>query len=82
MWDLWWKKRHWDRFSPSTSVSPPIVPHLSSAIIIRDWYNRPVVASVIVDWIPLHLKEKNVYLETLRQKQVFINSLKIRLVKH
>jgi hypothetical protein len=22
MWDLWWKKWHWDRFSPSTSVSP------------------------------------------------------------
>jgi hypothetical protein len=22
MWGLWWTKRHWDRFSPSTSVSP------------------------------------------------------------
>jgi hypothetical protein len=22
MWDLWWTKRHWVRFSPSTSVSP------------------------------------------------------------
>jgi hypothetical protein len=22
MWDLWWKKWQWDRFSPSTSVSP------------------------------------------------------------
>jgi hypothetical protein len=21
-WDLWWTKRHWDRFSPNTSVSP------------------------------------------------------------
>jgi hypothetical protein len=21
-WDLWWTKRHWNRFSPSTSVSP------------------------------------------------------------
>jgi hypothetical protein len=21
MWDLWWKKWHWGRFSPSTSVS-------------------------------------------------------------
>jgi hypothetical protein len=21
MWDLWWAKWHWDRFSPSTSVS-------------------------------------------------------------
>jgi hypothetical protein len=22
MWDLWWTKRHWGRFSPRTSVSP------------------------------------------------------------
>jgi hypothetical protein len=22
MWDLWWKKWHWGRFSPSTSVFP------------------------------------------------------------
>jgi hypothetical protein len=22
MWDLWWTKLHWGRFSPSTSVSP------------------------------------------------------------
>jgi hypothetical protein len=22
MWDLWWTKWHWGRFSPSTSVSP------------------------------------------------------------
>jgi hypothetical protein len=22
MWDLWWTKWHWSRFSPSTSVSP------------------------------------------------------------
>jgi hypothetical protein len=22
MWGLWWTKRHWGRFSPSTSVSP------------------------------------------------------------
>jgi hypothetical protein len=22
MWDLWWTKWHWRRFSPTTSVSP------------------------------------------------------------
>jgi hypothetical protein len=22
VWDLWWKKWHWGKFSPSTSVSP------------------------------------------------------------
>jgi hypothetical protein len=30
-----------------------IAPH-SSPIIIRSWYNRPVVASGIMDWVPLH----------------------------
>jgi hypothetical protein len=56
MWDLWWTKRHYDRFkvfrSPTPSI-PPIAPH-SSSIIIRGWYNRPVVASVIVDYGPLN----------------------------
>jgi hypothetical protein len=50
MWDLWWTKRHWGRFSPSTLVSP--AKHFtdcSTLVIIQDWYNRPVVASVIVD---------------------------------
>jgi hypothetical protein len=40
---------------------PPIAPHSSSSIIILGWYNRPVVATVIVDSVPLHpKKEKNV----------------------
>jgi hypothetical protein len=35
MRDLWWTKWHWGRFSPSISVSlpilvPPIAPHSSS----------------------------------------------------
>jgi hypothetical protein len=45
MWDLWWTKWHWGRFSLSTSVSlpiriPPIDPQSSSSII---WgcYNKP-----------------------------------------
>jgi hypothetical protein len=45
-WDSWWTKWHWDRFSPSNSVSlpipiPPTAPH-SSLSIIRGWYNRPI----------------------------------------
>jgi hypothetical protein len=36
---------------------PPTAPH-SSTYIIRGWYNRPVVASVIVDSVPLHRKRK------------------------
>jgi hypothetical protein len=44
MWGLWWTKRHWDRFSPSTSVSP--ANHHSTnffiIIITRGWHNRPI----------------------------------------
>jgi hypothetical protein len=42
-WGLWWTKRHWGRFSPSTSVSP--VNHstnFSIIIITRGWHNRPI----------------------------------------
>jgi hypothetical protein len=44
MWDLWWTKCYWGIFSPSTSVSLPILipstsPHSSS--IIRGSYSSP-----------------------------------------
>jgi hypothetical protein len=50
MWDFWWTKCHWGRFSPSTSVSPvnlhpPIAPQSPSSIIWA-WCNRPVVAAI------------------------------------
>jgi hypothetical protein len=33
MWDLWWTKWHWGRFSPSTLVSPAN-PHSTDCSII------------------------------------------------
>jgi hypothetical protein len=36
---------------------PQISPHSSSSIIIRGWYNRPVIASVIMDSLSLHPKK-------------------------
>jgi hypothetical protein len=43
MWGLWWTKRHWDRFSPSTSVSPANHSTKFSIIIItRGLHNRPI----------------------------------------
>jgi hypothetical protein len=43
MWGLWWTKRHWGRFSPSTSVSPANhSTKLSIIIITRGWLNRPI----------------------------------------
>jgi hypothetical protein len=43
MWGLWWTKRHWGRFSLSTSVS--LANHstdFSIIIIARGSHNRPI----------------------------------------
>jgi hypothetical protein len=37
-------------------IIPRIAPHLSSSIVIWGWYNKLVVASVIVDSVLLHPK--------------------------
>jgi hypothetical protein len=44
MWDLWWTKRHWGRFSPSTSVFLDTHHSTNFCIIIitRGWHNRPI----------------------------------------
>jgi hypothetical protein len=42
MWDLWWTKRHWGRFSQSISVS--LASHsidFSIIKIIWGWHNKP-----------------------------------------
>jgi hypothetical protein len=40
---LLWTKRHWGRFSPSTSVSPANhSTNFFSIIITRGWHNRPI----------------------------------------
>jgi hypothetical protein len=43
MWGLWWTKRKWGRFSPSTSVSPANHHSTNFCIIIitRGWHTRP-----------------------------------------
>jgi hypothetical protein len=47
MWGLWWTKRHWGRFSPSTSVSPANhSTNFSPIIINRGWRNRSLLAAV------------------------------------
>jgi hypothetical protein len=64
MWGLWWTKRHWGRFSPSTSVS--LAKHstdFSIIIITQGWHNRPLVAAVPSGpWIPpptIQIKNNN-----------------------
>jgi hypothetical protein len=44
MWDLWWTKWHWGRFSASTAVSPTNhhSTNLSIIIITRGRYDRPI----------------------------------------
>jgi hypothetical protein len=50
MWDLWWTRWRWGRFSPSTSVSPANLHSTSWSTIIliyhRGLYNRPEVTAV------------------------------------
>jgi hypothetical protein len=50
LWDLWWTKRHWGRFSPITSVSPANHSTDFSIIIIpRGWHSRPL-SGRSVEW--------------------------------
>jgi hypothetical protein len=52
---LWWTKRHWGRFSPSTSVSPANhSTNFSIIIITRDWHNRPIIGRS-AEWTQLDL---------------------------
>jgi hypothetical protein len=47
---LWWTKRHWGRFSPSTLVSPANhSTDFSIIIITRGWGNRPL-SGRSVEW--------------------------------
>jgi hypothetical protein len=53
MWELWWTKRHWGRFSPSTSVSPANhSTNFSVIIITRDRHSRPI-SGRSVEWTQL-----------------------------
>jgi hypothetical protein len=42
MWDLWWIKWRWDRFSPSTSVSP-VNPYSTNFSAITNTYHPGLV---------------------------------------
>jgi hypothetical protein len=52
---------------------PPIASHSTSSIIIRGWYNRPVIASVIVDSVPLQPKKEERSLKSV--KNVLTNTI-------
>jgi hypothetical protein len=85
MWGLWWAKRHWGRFSPSTSVSPANhSTNFSSIIITRGWHNRPMVAAVRsgLNWTPaptIPIKKIRCYGNQLTYTQTFILPLKVTL---
>jgi hypothetical protein len=60
MWGLWWTKRNWGRFSPSTSVFPANhTTKFSTIIITRGWHNRSI-SGRSAEWIQLdsQLKKK------------------------
>jgi hypothetical protein len=62
MWDLWWTKWRWGRFSLSASVSPANLHSTNFSTITIIYHpglvNRPVAAAI--PKVPLHeLKTKN-----------------------
>jgi hypothetical protein len=62
MWDLWWTKWHWNRFSPSTLISPSNHSTDCSTliiiiIIIWGWYSRPNSGWCQVDSVSPHPEE-------------------------
>jgi hypothetical protein len=78
MWGLWWTKRHWGRFSPSTSVSPANhSTNFSISIIIRGWHNRPN-SGRSVEWTQLdstpHYTKKNFTAILLPNKKRLMSS--------
>jgi hypothetical protein len=83
MWDLWWTKWHWGRFSLSTSISPANPQSTNcSIIIIRGWYNRPTVADVPsgLSLTPPRETKKNacnVFLRKLERK-IILGGLRIK----
>jgi hypothetical protein len=54
MWDLWWTKWHWGRFSPSTSVSPANFHSTNDYTrIILGWYNREKILADVPSGLSL-----------------------------
>jgi hypothetical protein len=60
MWHLWWTKWHCGRFSLSISVSlaKNSTDCSTFIIVIRGWYDRPVVASIIIGSVRLYPKQE------------------------
>jgi hypothetical protein len=62
VWDLWWTKWRYGRFSPNTSVSPAYFYYTnfspqSPSPIIRVCYCKPVLAAV--PKVPAHILKKH-----------------------
>jgi hypothetical protein len=76
MWGLWWTKRHWGRFSPSTSVSPANHHSTNFSIIIttRSWHNRSI-GGRSAEWTQMdstpHHTNLNFFTRGLNVRQVF-----------
>jgi hypothetical protein len=60
MWDLWWKKAAlWQVFSKYFGfLLAKYSSDCSKLVIIQGRYNRSVIASVIVDSVPFHPKNR------------------------
>jgi hypothetical protein len=72
MWDLWWTKWRWGRFSPSTSVSPANLYSTNFSTINIAYHlgldNRPVIGRSTPS--PTPLIKKKTFGHILRMEQI------------
>jgi hypothetical protein len=76
MFNLWWTKRHWGRFSPNTSVFPACHPTDSSTLIITIIREAGTVGQMVVD-MPSRLsltQPQDKKLSDCRTKRFFLSS--------
>jgi hypothetical protein len=77
MWDLWWTKWYWGRFSSSTWFSLPILipltaPHSLSSSIIRGWYNNRSNSGLRTKWTQSHPIPSNYEKEKEKEVNVIL----------
>jgi hypothetical protein len=72
-WCLWWSKRHWGRFSSSTSVSPANhhSTNFSIITITRGWHKRPI-GGRSAEWTQFGLHPPLYQLKKLIKSRAFL----------
>jgi hypothetical protein len=79
MWGLRWTKRHWGRFSPSTSVSPANQStNFSIIIITQGWHNTPI-GGRSAEWTQLDSTPHYTNLKEKAKRNTSMKHVKVKL---